>query len=70
MLAVGHDCPKVNLQIENKDGPQKVLEEVKKVLSKADASSSAPAKLSTSDQRKIAFQASYHSGVIPVGGWR
>ena len=66
MLAVGHDCPKVNLQFENKTGPQKVLEEVQKVLSKVIASSGAATKLSTSDQRKIAFQASYCYGVIAV----
>ena len=69
MLAVGHDCPKVNLQFENKVGPQKVLEEVQKVLSKVSTSSAAMTKLSTSDQRKIAFQASYCSGLIAVAGW-
>ena len=62
MLAVGHDCQKVNLQLENKAGPQKILEEVQKVLKKINASASAAAPLSTGDQRKIAFQASCCSG--------
>ena len=68
MLAVGHDCPKVNLQFENNVGPQKVLEEVQKILSKVSASSGATSKISTSDQCKIAFQASYCSGVTAVAG--